>query len=211
MVSTESRQLAEQTAARLVATGGGGRQRRGNWSGFVRCAAIFLFGAGALLGLGVAQDLFQNPQCTYRNRSVIRWGTDRPEAVVDGCVKCHPRSTGPAAAPAVLPGTKGEWTQFGLGVPVRTETFLAVRRQRLLRWEKTLEHPELRAFVCAVLGKTPRRESAPVLCAALPCDHVLRVTHVSNQVSARSGPTGAVARHRRAAGLRRERDVFRWS
>ena len=51
LVSTESRQLAEQTAARLV-TAGGPRLRRGNWTGFVRYSAVFICGALVVLVLG---------------------------------------------------------------------------------------------------------------------------------------------------------------
>jgi hypothetical protein len=214
MVSTESRQLAEQTAARLVATGGGTRQRRGNWPAFVRCAAIFLFGAGALLGLGVAQDLFRKSDCTFRNRSVIRWGMDQPQAVVDGCVKCHPRSTEPAAAPAVLHEEKGEWPQLGLRVPVRMETFLADRRQHFRRCDLAAGNPGLRTFVCAVLGRSPGRVRAPAICGAPKCRPV-QVAQVSTRDSHRAGAHAgricARAPHGDIAGLRREQDATRWS
>jgi hypothetical protein len=103
----------------------------------------------------------------------------------------------------------------GLAVPVRIETFLAVHRQRLPRWEVAVGNPELRAFVCAALGRSPRRHSAPAICAALPRHHVLQVaaasTCVSDPGSAHASRTGAIGPHDHIAGLRRERDAARWS
>ncbi len=213
MVSTESRQFAEQTAARLVATGGS-RQRRGNWPGFVRYAAIFLFGAGALLGLGAAQDLFREPGCTYRSRSLIRWGTDQSDAVVARCLECHLRSE-PASIPAARRGTKGDWMQIGLGVPVRIETFVAVHRQRLPRGEMAVRNQTWRAFVCAIMGRSPPRDSVPAICAAPSHNGVVQVARALALVSDRNGAQFGSPRepgpHDRTAGLRRERDAARWS
>jgi hypothetical protein len=95
-VSTESRQIAEQTAARL-ATAGGSRPRRGNWTGFVRYAAVFVCGALVVLVLGTAQQRFApDPVLEPPLSRCLFWGESQEgrrgmtaEAAMARCGECH--------------------------------------------------------------------------------------------------------------------------
>ena len=94
LVSTESRQLAEQTAARL-ATAGGVRRRHGNWIGFVRYAAVFVCGAVVVLVLGTAQQRFGGDppsaplKCEFWGESAETRRGLSAEAAIARCGECH--------------------------------------------------------------------------------------------------------------------------